>query len=88
MVPATVQDQTNAINVCERDPTAGSPKLPSESNRVAPTVLAIDSDNSVLEHASPGVRPRPYTRELTAPSGHRRAAGVLSTDLPAAPDQR
>ena len=53
MVPATVQDQTNAINVRERDPPTWTPELSGEGDRVAPALLAIDADNSVLEHSAP-----------------------------------
>jgi len=53
MVPATVQDQTDAINVRECDPPTWIPELSGEGDRVAPALLAIDADNSVFEHSVP-----------------------------------
>jgi hypothetical protein len=49
-VPSTVRDETHATNVCQRDRRIRSRELFSEGNRVAPTLLAIDTDNTALEH--------------------------------------
>ena len=52
-MPTAVQDQTNPVDVRERDPATRSPELSGEGDRVAAALLAVDSDKSVLKHASP-----------------------------------
>ena len=85
MVPAAVKDQTDAIDVRERNPAAKSPKLSSECNRVAPTVLTIDPDNSVLEHVNPGSGDDRTPARSPRHPGIAALPGVLSTDSPVAP---
>lgn len=79
MVPATMQDQTDAIDVGERDPATRSRERSGESNRVAPALLAIDPDNSVLEHASPA---GPATTVHPPDPRAIRAAGAIAIARP------
>ena len=81
MMPATVPDQTNAIYVRQRDRTIRRPKLLGKGNRVAPTLLTINANNSVPEHGFTHGSGHDHTRgRLPRHPGMSAPVGVVSTD--------